>query len=74
MNLDSTFRAVVTLLKMLHDTAFTEGVQALRDCGGLDQISSTQETGDEVVKIPDQMFPRSCGHVCSSFNDADRVK
>lgn len=65
MDLDTTFRTVITLLKVLHDTALTEGVQALGDRGRFDQVPSTQVTGDEVVKVSHQVLPSCSGHVRS---------
>ena len=33
------------------------GVQTFGDGGGFDQVASTQKTGDEMVKVLDQVFP-----------------
>lgn len=66
MNLDATFWTFIALLKVLHDAALTEGVQALSDCGGFDQVPTAQVTSDKVVKVSNQMLPCcSGGHVWS---------
>lgn len=57
MNLDTTFWAIVAVLEMLDNTAFTKGVQALCHGGGLDQVPFTDKTGDEMVEVPHQVFP-----------------
>lgn len=43
------------------------GVQALGDRGGFDQVTSTQVTGDEMVKVSHQVLPSCGGHVWSFF-------
>lgn len=42
------------------------GVQALCDSGGLDQVTSAQVTGDEVVEIPHHVPPSRSSHVWST--------
>lgn len=39
------------------------GVQALGDRGWFDQVTSTQVTGDEMVKVSNQVLPSSSSHV-----------
>lgn len=41
------------------------GVQALGDRGRLDQVTSTQVTGDEMVKVFHQVLPSCSSHVWS---------
>lgn len=43
------------------------GVQALGDRGWFNQVTSTQETGDEMVKISHQMLPSCSSHVWRVF-------
>lgn len=43
------------------------GVQALGDRGRFDQVTSTQVTGDEMVKVPHQVLPSCSSHVWSFF-------
>lgn len=41
------------------------GVQALGDRGRFNQVTSTQVTGDEMVKVFHHVLPSCGGHVCS---------
>lgn len=61
MDLNATFGTVITVFKVLDDTALTKCVQALSDRGGFDQVTSAQVAGNEVVKVFDQGCPLS-GH------------
>lgn len=60
MNLDTTFWAIIAVLKMLDYTAFAKGVQALCHSGWLDQVPFTDITGDEMVEVLHQVFPMRC--------------
>lgn len=67
MDLNATFRTVIALLKVLHDAALTKRVQALGDRGRFNQVTSTQVTGDEMVKVSHQVLPSCSSHVWSIF-------
>lgn len=57
MDLNATFRTLVALLKVLDDAALTEGVEALGDGGGFDQVTPAHGAGDVAIKVPDQVPP-----------------
>lgn len=49
----------------VHVSVSLTGVQALGDCGRFDQVSSTQVTGDEMVKVFHHVPPSCSSHVLS---------
>lgn len=59
MDLNAAFRTHVSLLEVLDNAAFTEGVEALGDGGGFDQITPAHGAGDVAVKVSDQAPPPS---------------
>lgn len=60
MDLYSTLRALIALLKMLNNTTLTKGVQAFCDSSGLDQVSTANRAGDVSVEISDQVLSLVC--------------
>ena len=51
MDLDVTLWTELTALQVLDDTALTEGVQTLGDCGRIDKVPRAQRTHDVWVDV-----------------------
>lgn len=72
MNLVATSWTIITVFKVLDNTGLTECVEALRHCGGLDQVAFTDVAGDVRVEILHQVFPLGSHSWSAGFSSSSK--